>query len=431
MMRLRLRALLALLAGTMLGACTDENPIDIGNVVVPGGQASTFEVILEPEQWLDFDTAFSGYNTPWTSGLTLVASNYGGVTEVHTLTRFATPPSSITVDSAGTTKVDTLPRYFNGHIMLKLDTLRSRGAGTIAAYRTTEPFDVTTANWTNRIDSATTKVPWQQPGGSRGALLGRVAREAGSDSIMIPLDSAMIATLSAPDDSTRGVLFVLEGATGSDGALIRVLSSIMNLDAHSSIRPDTVVKVVVQDVGATILFQPVAGQVSAQPRISGTPAWRTIFQVSSLLERLDVPCPGTNCRVPLANVSINKAELLLEPAPSPPGFLVEDSIGVEARTLVTAAGSPLARAPVGVVPIGRTANRIPRARFEPNAPAAAPVPLVITSFVIATMTDTSSTKPRHLALLSDANTQSATFGIAAFKERPRLRLILTITPEQR
>jgi len=430
MMRLPSRALFALLAAAVLGACTDENPVDIGNVVVPGGQATTFEVILEPDQWLDFDTAFSGYNTPWTSGLLVLAKQYGGVTDVNMLTRFATPPSSITVDSSGTSKVDTLPRYFNGYIAVKLDTLRSRGTGTIAAYRTTEPFDLPTANWTNRIDSTGVRRAWQQPGGSRGALLGRASWPTGADSVLIPLDSATIASLSAVGDSTRGVLFVLEDPSGSDGALVRIADTFMRLEAHSKIQPDTVVKVLVEDLGSTILYQPTVPQTTAQPQVSGTPAWRTIFQVNPLLERLEIACPGANCSVPLKDARINKAELLLEPAPSPTGFLVEDSIGVEARTLVAAAGSPLARAPVGA-PIGRSVGKVARSRFEPNAAAGAPTPVVLTDFINAFVTDTSSTKPRHFALLATSTTQSGSFGIAAFRERPRIRLILTITPEQR
>jgi hypothetical protein len=429
---LRFRALFALLAAVALGACTDENPVAVDDVLLPGGQATTFEVVLDPEQWLDFDTAFSGYNTPFGSGFQLVAKNYGGVLEAHTLARYALPPSSITVDSSGTSKVDTLPRYPSGYIAIKIDTLRTRGAGTIAVYRTGEPFDIPSASWTSRIDSGAINRPWQQPGGTRGPLIGRVTWAPGIDSVTIPLDSATIASLSVATDSTRGVLFVLEDVVPAnpDGALVRFLDTFMRLDARSRIRPDTVVKVLVDDVGSTLLYNPPPAAVSAQPRVSGTPAWRSIFQVNGLLERLEVPCPGTNCSVRLGDARLNKAELLLQPVASPPGFLVEDSIGIEVRTLVAAAGSPIARAPVGT-PLGRTTTRIPRTRFEPNAPAGAPVPVAVTSFVNAFLTDTSTTKPRHFALLSDAVTQSGTFGIAAFQERPRLRLILTITPEQR
>ena len=61
-MRTPIAGALALLA-IGLTACTRETPSEIGGPLLPPGDVSTFEVILDPADYLVFDTAFSGYAT--------------------------------------------------------------------------------------------------------------------------------------------------------------------------------------------------------------------------------------------------------------------------------------------------------------------------------------------------------------------------------
>src|SRR5688572_19782876 len=48
----------------ILGACTEETPSEVGDDLLPSGEVRTFEVVLDPAQWLTFDTTFSGYANP-------------------------------------------------------------------------------------------------------------------------------------------------------------------------------------------------------------------------------------------------------------------------------------------------------------------------------------------------------------------------------
>ena len=164
------------------------------------------------------------------------------------------------------------------------------------------------------------------------------------------------------------------------------------------------------------------------------PAWRAILSLKEGFENLTVPCPGgpTGCTLRLGDIHVNSAELLLRPAGSPPGFSVEDSIAVEARPLLRSDNVPLARSPVGEV-IGAFRVKVPPPRFRDTDPGP-DVPLPVSSLIKAILTDTttatSPTRPaRYIALMTSP--EAFSFGFAAFKAGPRLRLVLTASTEQR
>jgi hypothetical protein len=440
------RWFVAIACGVVMTACTEEDPTDIGGALLPGDGVSTFEVILEPAQYLTFDTSFSGYLHAFQSNIVQVMRDFEGVTDANALFHFGVLLDEITVrDSAGVSRQDTLPRYPDGYLMLRIDSLASRGQATVGAYHTAQEWDAPSATWTLRIDTGTVQQPWTTPGGTRGALIGTAQWRPGTgvDSLMIPLDSIKIKALTDTANHARGLLLTLDQA-GTGGASLRVTAAVMRVNTKSTIRPDTTFITTVESGGSfTFVSNPSPpGTTAGNMRVSGVPAWRGMLGMIENLGSLSVPCPGTGCTVPLRNTHVNLAELLLQPTGSPPGFSPEDSVMVGALTLLEIPDVPLGRSPLGVGQ-GTTRSSIPAQRFT-NTDTGAPVGLPLTNYVGALIADTTTTAgqrvPRRLALmrcqrtingLSCGSPQAGTFGIANFRANPRLRLVLTISTEQR
>ncbi|HSL72289.1 MAG TPA: hypothetical protein VK864_18715 [Longimicrobiales bacterium] len=428
-------AALSGLLALVLAACTQEVPTDIGGSLLPSGGVRTFEVILEPEQFLVFDTAFSGYADAFDARFLVIARDFEGVLDANTLIRFGQKPVSIQVrDSAGAVRTDTLPKFAGGDLVIRIDTLRSRGAAEVSVYFTTEPWDASSATWTTRIDTGSVTLPWQTPGGTRGARIGSVPWTAGEDTLIIALDSATVFALTNVADTTRGTVFTIDNTSVPAGAQLRIAGASLRLPARSTLRPDTTVQVNVEPISTTFIFTPDPPLLGTTPRVSGVPAWRTVLSVIDGLEDLMLPCPdGTaGCTFRLGDATLNLADLLLRPTGSPPGFSPEDSIRVQAHPLLVLQNVPLSRSPVGVA-VGGSRDAIPRTRFSnaDNGPEAA---VSVTQLIGPVLADTTSPgsaqRPsRFIALLTNPETFS--FGFGTFREGPRLRLILTVQSEER
>ena len=419
-----------------LTACTRETPSEIGGPLLPPGDVSTFELILGPADFLVFDTAFSGYAHANSTPMMVSARKFEGVTDANTLIRMGTKPTSIQVRNAGGTIVtDTLPKYAGGTLIMRVDTFRSTKARVrFGIYRTAQGWDASSATWTMRVDTGGVHLPWTTPGGTRGPLVSSVSWTPGTDSLVMNVDSQTVAALTNPADTLRGVLIAVDSADLINGARMRVTGLTLHIPTGSTIRPDTTITT---DVGAqtfTFIFTPDPPTVGSAPRVSGVPAWRSILSLKDGFENVPIPCPGgpTGCTLRLRDIHLNTAELLLRPSGSPPGFSVEDSIGVEARPLLRTDNVPLARSPIGEA-VGGFRSKVAPTRFRDTDPGP-DVPLPVTGLINAIFTDTTSasspTRPaRHIALLT--NPEASTFGFASFKAGPRLRLVLTATTEQR
>lgn len=417
-----------------LPGCTEETPTDIGGPLLPGTDVRTFEVILEPDQYLENDTAFSGYTRAIEAPFLLVAQNFEGVVNANTLVRFGRPPASLQArDSAGTVRTDTLPSYPTGVLVLFIDTARSRGAATLGVYRTDENWDAVTATWTVRSDTGGVRELWQTPGGTRGALLGTADWQPGLDSLRLPLDSAQIAAITGVDEVSRGALITLDQTTDPNGSRLSlpVVNATLRLSGHSTIQPDTVFDVNVELTNATFIFTPDPPTIGGATRVSGVPAWRTFVSLREDLADFTVPCPSqpAPCRLALRDLHLNVAQLLLRPTASPAGFSPEDSIIVSVRAAIEGTNVPLSRFPVA----GELLQlRRPLAPSRFTGTDTGPDAVVtVTALVGALLADTATTaatrSPRRMVLLTSP--ESATFGFASFLAGPRLRLVLT-TAEQ-
>lgn len=427
--RKRKRELIHLLSFAALLAvgCGEESPTDVGGSLLPGQPVRTFEVILEPDVFLVRDTAFSGYARIQNSGFYYLAESNQGVVNARGLARFVVPGSISVRDSAGTVRTDTLPIYFSGRLVLRVDTARSGPAPiNVRGLRTTETWDPGSTTWQLRVDSGGVQEPWATPGGSPGALIDTASYVAGSDTVVIPLDSALIAEWRDTANVVAGAVFAL----GTAGAQLRVSEIVARLDARSTINRDTVVTTNIPATSRGVIFDPPLGETtSSAPRIGGLPAWRTLMEFRTRLDTLSVLCPdgAAGCRVRLSKTAVTHAALLMQPTAPPPGYATEDSVQIGARLLLVDPLAPLNRTPLGDV-VGLMERSLPRSRVLD--PGAAPVEVPITDFIRMMTRDSSEITDRpgpYIALI--AVSEGNAFGFASFEAAPRLRLVLTVATE--
>lgn len=447
---------------TMVGligvaACDQETPTSVGDSLLPGPLVQTFEVILEPSEYLVSDTSFSGYVEPAQSGAVyqILARDFEGVLNARALVEFNSIPETITVvDSLEVQHTDSLPQFIGGELVIVVDTFQtSPPPVTVEVYRARQSWDVSSANWTTRVDTGGEPLRWNTVGGAPGALAGAgtwtgsPVRFADSpkvaDTLRIPIDSATIAAWRDTLNVPGAVIIPAAGSrlrTSAGGLELRV-------DTRSSI-VDTVVTATVAPLNQTFIFDsPLPSEVS-EIRVGGAPSWRAFLQFRERLDTLTVPCPPDfgppGCRLPLSETSISYAALLLDPLAPPDGFGLEGHLQLGASLLLADSAIAIERAPLGSA-VGLMPEALPATRFsDPNDE---PVQLMITSFISALTRDSARVDEEerpspNLAVFeatgvvgsggqigSFTSTEGLMFGFATFASRPRLRLLLTVSGE--
>lgn len=428
-------AALAFSLTTILTACTEEEPTSIGGDLLPEGDIETFEVFLEPEQFLLLASAYSGYTAASNTTLLIAAREFEGVYNANTIVRFARPPESISVrNSGGNVVTDTLPRWVSGDIIVRIDTALStnNGVAPIAVYTTAEEWHSLSATWTHRVDTSGVRLPWSQPGGTPGELLGRASRASG-DSVFIPIDSATIANWADLDGNVRGAIIRLDpDAPIALGERLRISEVMLRLNARSSINADTIVTVFAGTSGETFVFDPQPPHTATPILAGGVPAWRTYMEFRDDLPDLVVPCPtiSSTCSVRLSDADITRAELLLQTAQAPEGFAPEGDVVLQARVVLRSPSVPIERSPLtnGRADIDTDTTRVAPGTFRTGTGTTVRLPM--TFYFRALVADTTETErrlSRSVVLMTDP--ESSTVGAAAFALSPRLRLILTVDPE--
>jgi hypothetical protein len=403
-------------------ACDQEAPLEVGGRLLPAEAIRTFEVFLEPEQYLAFDTAFGLYSLPAETDFVIIANTYGGAMNARTLVRYNLPRSIVVIDSLGVIRTDSAPRFFSGDIQLIVDTIASTRPATVQVFRTTESWHRLSANWTFRVDTAGVRTPWLVRGGSPGLLVSTTDIPVGGDTLRLPVDSATLIAWRDTLNPANGAVI----ASASPASRLRTTLPLLRIRARSSIRTprDTVVETLVAPV-RTWIFEPEQPDSTAAPRVGGTPAWRTIVRLKERLDTVTVPCPGEpNCRVQIGQTSVGFAGIQLQPIPAPPGFEPELPLELLANAVLPQAQVPLQRSPITDA-VGGILTPIPPSSFiAPNAPV---VELIMTEFLGAAFSrpfEGETLRPSHFALLQSGTTR--TFGFGTFAQRPRLRLVLSI-----
>jgi hypothetical protein len=407
----------------LVGACTQDSPTEAGSGLLPPGAIRTFEFVLEPERYLQWDTAFGLYSATAEADFTLVANAYEGALNSRGLLRYSLPRTISVIDTAGVVRTDSMPIFFAGDLNVVIDTLASTPApATLDLFRSTEDWDRLTATWQHRVDSAGVQLAWSSPGGSPGALIGS-AMYAENDTVLVPVDSATIASWLGTDSAAATVVL----GAGTAGTRLRTAPPTLTIRARSTMNPDTVVETT---IGAlrTFIYEPAQPDSVGMPRVGGTPSWRTVLRLRERLDTLTFACPGIpGCTLRLGDLTINYGALLLQPVPSPAGLAPELPLVVALHALLPSPLLPLTRSPLTGA-IGQVESSIPSSSFM--APGAPIVELPATEFMRLLFSDPEPGAfiPTHLALLVSGSSMR-TLGFGTFAEMPSIRIIVTITTE--
>jgi hypothetical protein len=419
-----LKRLWALAVLLLAAACGEESPTQVGGALLPTDAVRTFEIILEPHQYMIFDTAFSQYSDPAEAGFVIAAREFDGGLNANVLARFSLPAAVNVVDTLGIGRMDTVPVFTGATVRLLVDSLRSSaGPVRLAMYRAAETWD-RSATWTHRVDTAAVQIPWAVPGGTRGVLVDTATYNAAGDTVTFRLDAATVAAWRQDTAAlNRGVIIVAQ----TPNARLRMGTPQITVQARSGFRPDTLYNVPGSTFHRTFIFTPQQPDAVGAPRVGGTPAWRTVIRLQERLDTLTFACPGVpNCRFRLGQATINHAGLRLQPVPPPAGLRPEGDLVVGAYLLVPSPLLPLQRSPlaelVGVL-------TVPASSFmAPGAPVAE---MSVTEMIrrVAMPPEqwpTGALAPTHLALTAGPD---ALFGFGAFEAMPRLRLVVSIAQE--
>jgi hypothetical protein len=414
---------MVVLASLVAAACGEEGPTAVGAGLLPTDAVRTFEIVLEPHQYMVWDTAFGLYSEPRDMQFAIVAQQFEGALNSHVLARFTIPTSLSVPDTLGIMRLDTMPIYTGGTLRLLVDTARSTAPPVrLALYRTAQEWDAS-ATWQHRIDTTGVQLPWTTPGGTRGPLVDTASYALEADTVVFRIDSATIAAWRDGADVTRGALITSQTADSR----LRVGIPVLHLDARSTHNPDTVFNVSGSPTRRTFIFEPAQPVVSSTPRVGGTPAWRTILRLQERLDTLSFACPGVpNCTFRLSEATINNAGLRLQPVPPPPGMRPEADVVIGAYTIEPTALVPLQRSPLGNL-IGVVT--VPHTSFL--APAAPIAEISITELIRAAVLPPERrgdvAVPTHIALVPGFDPRL--FGFGTFASLPRLRLVVSIAQE--
>lgn len=408
-----------------LAACVDEDPTDVGGVLLPSGEVLTFEVVLPAADFLVNDTAFAGYVAPFRAGFGLVARSFESVLDANMLLRYSLPPTTIVVQSGGAAVTDSAPRFVGGRIVFQLDTIGSTERPIrLALFRTVEEWHAS-ASWTQRVDTGSVQLAWTIPGGTRGAQIDTATWVEG-DSVTFAVDSATLALWNDSTNRASGAILVSE----TDDSRLRVFGSTVHVNTRSSINADTVVVVNLVPTTRTFIFNPTLPTAFSGLRVGGIPAWRSLLRLRSDLRSLVFPCTGgpQGCQVSLDSVHVNTAQLLLRPARTVSGFIPEDSLFIEARTVLLSPLVPLERSPVGNR-VALSGLMAPDLFTSPTATDV--VKLDITALINHLLDESIPADERQPPLLSILQLPEAqTFGFATFEAQPSLRLVITTALER-
>ena len=433
-----------LLAALVLGlaACDDESPTLSGTDIF-GGNSPTREVIVPAGAAFRPLGVFTGYSAPRGVVYAVVANRFAGELSANALYRSAGAfPRSVTFTQDNVNRTDTLPRFVSGELVLRVDSaLSTPGPVTLQVFRLAQDWDDDTATWELASDTGGVRTPWRTPGGTRGTLLSQADYNvsAAGDSVVIPLDSADVAALR----DSAGFGFTVGAAQAGSRVQIRATPTFRAGVRPSNAVRDTVVQttIALETQPSTFVFTPEPPQPAGLLAAGGIRSARSLFSFELPDSVTGCNAAGGSCsRVALRDVQLNRVSLLLRRVPVSAAFAPLDSALLSVYTVTEPELGR--RAPLGL-PVLDLSERVRfpnRSGFlEPQSAAAfAPgdtlVELNITGF--ATSAARGDTVPTNFTLLGGPlvgipslrpNDQIFdTFGLAAFRPEPRLRIVYTL-----
>lgn len=425
-MRRTLMVGLALATASGVLGCGEENPTEVGSGLLGEG-FRTYEVVLDASEFLASDTTYDRLGRLNGVPFSLVAEDFEGELDAHTLFKLTLPPQVVYVNNDGQSVTDSDYQVAGGVLTVVIDTL-SDAAPPVAleVLRVTEDWHWPTATWDLRVDTTGAAVPWTTPGGSTGPVLGGTTW-LGSDTVRIRLDSAAVAAWQDSAALEHGGM--LRAAT--PGTRLRIV----NLDFQFEVEPadaDTTLEVGSLTAPTLVASPEPSTPAPTEIRVGGVPSWRTALEFRSLAD-VEIPCGpvADGCTLPLSEADVNLAVLLLQPVPVG-ARRIERPMQVENRLILQGPGAPLTRSPLSAV-IGAMRDSLHSADFTATPPDPSPARVFVTQFV------QSAIEPQEpgddepvlwLALTARNEPRFPIFGYAAFGSlesaaAPRLQLVVT------
>ena len=195
-------------AAALLAGCGRELPTEVGGGLFPTDVIRSFEVVLPASQFLVSDTSFGFYSEAQDEDFGILANRWDGALDSRVLVRYNLPTTISVLDSNGVIRTDSLPSFFSADIVVVIDSLRSSPRPMrLGAYRSTE-FWHASATWTARVDTPGVQLPWATAGGSPGQQISTNTWNTATDTILLPVDSATLASWRDTANVGRGAVLV-------------------------------------------------------------------------------------------------------------------------------------------------------------------------------------------------------------------------------
>ncbi len=415
---------LGLGVGVVLAACGDEDPTGVGSGLLGPG-VRTFEVIYETSEFLVRDTTFAGLGNLDDASFRMAAHAFDGELEARTLFSLQFP-STVTYTPEGESSVtDSIQSVVGGTMVVVVDTVATPpGPIELELVQLTESWDRATATWDVRADTADTAEPWQTPGGTTGPIVGSATWTAG-DTLEIPLDSAGVAVWS--DSASAAIGGLIRLATPDSRLFIQALTFRFDV---VPVGADTVIQAGAVAESKIILSSPAAAPEPGVLRVGGLPTWRSLLRFQPLTD-LRVPCgpdQPAECTLPLSDVTVNLASLVLDAVPGG-SHRIERPLRIEARAVLEGPGVPLVRSPL-TQPVGPPTDTMAISIFEGTNPEPTSVRVPITAY-LQFHVNPGDGPPPPLWLALNAVGELTQFGHATFAgvesdRSPRLRLLVSV-----
>lgn len=414
-----------------LGGCDNELLTTNDPGLVP--RFETLEAVLPADAVVSEIGAFSGFADPRDAPFLLVANEFDGALTAHALLRFGPFPDSVRFEPPGEAiRTDTVFTYTSGRLVARVDSTGASGGGapvTLQLSELAQRWDPATVSWTLAVDSATRRVAWEVPGGTPGPLLATATYAPGSaaqgDSVVWQVDSLAVARMAADDFPGLLVTVVETGVRIELGRNPSLRTAI-----RPASKPDTAIDRTIPIDAQRFIFTPDAPSGPAAWSVGGIGASRLLFRVripDTVPCRSGIAaCPGSGS-IPLRDVSLNRATLVLEPEAVPSGFRPLRPITIALFEVGTPPVGPTGDTLFALTPLGREVARTAVADTLFVSGDAGTVELAITNRIRAL--DEATNRTLAFALLAAPG--STGFGLARFGAAPRLRIVYTlpIAPE--
>jgi hypothetical protein len=413
------RAALGAFVLPLLLACEDRLPTAIGEELFPGGaRPTTVELILEPEQYILSTAQYSNFTDAANASFLTVARNFEGALHANGLARFTGFPDTVTYTVGGTLTTVGAFTYQGGTVVTVVNPGASAGVTTrLRLYALEQAWDTAGVSWTVARGRAA-PTPWTMPGGTRGALLGEAVWAPGdtavaADSIRFAIDSLTVARMAAP--GFHGLVVTSE----TEGSRVQLSRLVLQTSVRPAANADTTIALTFTGGPQTTIYTPTAASVPGAFRFGGITGDRAVIGLNLAQQVRACADPATtpNCPlIPLRDVTINQASLVLTPVAAPGGLRSLQAVPARVRRVLE---PELGRqAPLGEllsIADTATARRL-------GAPDGGSVAFDLTA-AISTF-NAQGMERLTIAVLNEP--EGAAFGYVYFTDRPRLRIVYTV-----